>query len=142
MILSQFCFCIAACDTFTQNLSCERFFIISTFSKTIENLRLHFLKIFLQKKIFFFTQFLYAKSTFNSDRRLYKKRCCDLMRTWLFNSHWRLIHRLLFENARYALTDCCYEWRYSISNATRNWTNLSFVNDLIKSSVIIWSMST
>ncbi len=63
------------------------FFIISTFSKAIQNLRLHFLKIFLQTKIFFFTHFLYAKSTFNNDRRLYKKRWCDQMRTWS-NSHY------------------------------------------------------
>ncbi len=61
------------------------FFIISTFSKAIETLKLHFLKIFLQTKIFFFTHLLYAKSTFNSDRRLYKKKWCDLMRIWSFN---------------------------------------------------------
>ncbi len=50
-----------------------------------------FLKIFLQTKIFFFTHFLYAKSTFNNDRKLYKKRWCDLMRIWLFNFHWNRI---------------------------------------------------
>jgi hypothetical protein len=58
------------------------FFIISTLSKAIENLRLHFLKILLQTKIFFLTHLLYAKSTLNSDRMLYKKRWCDQMRTW------------------------------------------------------------
>ncbi len=46
--------------------------------------RLHFLKIFLQTKIFLLTHLLYAKSTLNSDRELYKKRWCDLMRTWSF----------------------------------------------------------
>ncbi len=56
--------------------------------KTIEDLRLHFLKIFLQTKIFFLIHLLYAKSTFNSDRKLYKKRWCDQMRTW-FNFHWK-----------------------------------------------------
>ncbi len=89
-MISQFCFCIAVCDTLTQNMSCERFFIISTLSKAIENFRLHFLKNFLQTKIFFLTHLLYAKSTFNSDRRLYKKKWCDLMRTWLFSFHWNL----------------------------------------------------
>ncbi len=52
-MISQFCFCIAACNTFTQNMNCERFFIISTFSKAIENLSLYFLKNFLQTKFFF-----------------------------------------------------------------------------------------
>jgi hypothetical protein len=48
-----------------------------------------FLKIFLQTKIFFLAHLLYAKSTFNSDRKLYKKIWCDQMRTW-FNSHWKI----------------------------------------------------
>jgi hypothetical protein len=139
VILSQFCFCIAACDILTQNMNCERFFIISTLSKTIETLRLHFLKIFLQTKFFFsfisctrnrnstviedyikrnnviwceldrltfikiefklhflkfvvqtkkflLIRFVYAKSTLNNDRKLYKKKWCDQMRTW-FNFH-------------------------------------------------------
>jgi hypothetical protein len=76
-VISQSCFFIAACDIVTQNMNCERFFIISTFSKAIESLRLHFLKFFLQTKNFFLTHLLYAKSTFNRDRKLYKKKLCD-----------------------------------------------------------------
>jgi hypothetical protein len=76
-VILQFCFCIVACDTLTQNMNCERFFIISTFSKLIESLKLHFLKFLLQTNNFFLTHFLYAKSTFNRDRKLYKKRWCD-----------------------------------------------------------------
>ncbi len=87
-MISQFCFCIAACDILTQNMSCERFFIISTLSKAIESLRLHLLKILLQTKIFFLIHLLYAKSTFNSDRKLCKKKWCDQMRTWS-SSHWK-----------------------------------------------------
>jgi hypothetical protein len=60
--------------------------------KRSKRLRLHFLKIFLQTKIFFLTHLLYAKTTFNNDRRLYKKKWCDQMRTW-FSFHWKnLIH--------------------------------------------------
>jgi hypothetical protein len=58
-----------------------------------------FWKFSYKRKIFFLTHFLYAKSTFNNDRRLYKKKCRDLMRIWLFKSHWRLIHKLLSKNA-------------------------------------------
>ncbi len=130
-MISQFCFCIAACDTFTKNMNCERFFIISTLSKTIETSqiaffenfftnenfsfllisctrkrhstviedyikrndviwceldrlifieiesRLHFLKFVVQTKKFFLIRSVYAKSTFNSDRELYKKKWCD-----------------------------------------------------------------
>jgi hypothetical protein len=128
-------------------MSCERFFIISTLSKTIETFRLHFLKIFLQTKIFFLTHFLYAKSTLNSDRELYKEKWCDQMRTWSFSFHWNLIHYWAFidhcREARWSLSqndsnsfhrlvsrdtliEICREALYSISSAARNWTNLSF----------------
>ncbi len=56
--------------------------------KRSKNLRLHFLKNFLQTKIFFLTHLLYAKSTLNSDRKLYKNRWCDQMRTWS-SFHWK-----------------------------------------------------
>jgi hypothetical protein len=56
--------------------------------KRSKNLKLHFLKIFLQTKIFFLTHLLYAKSTLNSDRELYKKTWCDQMRIW-FSFHWK-----------------------------------------------------
>ncbi len=72
------------------------FFIISTFSKTIETLRLHFWKFFYKRKFFFLTHLLYAKSTFNSDRRLYKKRWCDLMRTWSFLTFIEIESKLHF----------------------------------------------
>jgi hypothetical protein len=41
-----------------------------------------FWKKFLQTKIFFLIHLLYAKSTFNNNLKLYKKRWCDQMRTW------------------------------------------------------------
>jgi hypothetical protein len=78
------------------------------FQKRSKRLKLHFLKIFLQTKNFFLTHLLYAKSTFNSDRKLYKKRWCDQMRTWSFSSHWNLIHY-------WALTDHCREARWLLS---------------------------
>ncbi len=100
MILSQFCFCIAACDILTQNMNCERFFSSSQlFQKRSKISNCTFLKIFLQSKIFFLNHLLYAKTTFNSDRKFYKKKCRDLMRILLFNFHWKLIHKLLSRNA-------------------------------------------
>jgi hypothetical protein len=141
-VISQFCFCIVACDTLTQNMNCERFFIISTFSKAIENLRLHFLKILLQAKIFFLTHLLHAKSTLNRDRKLYKKRWCDRCELdhLTFTEHGFIIELSQIIVAK--RIDHCRETLYSIFNATRNWTNLSLINDLMRSSIIIWSMST
>jgi hypothetical protein len=55
--------------------------------KRSKRLKLHFLKIFLQMKNFFLIHLLYAKSAFNSDRKLYRERWCDQMRTWSFSSH-------------------------------------------------------
>jgi hypothetical protein len=78
--------------TLSQNINCERFFIISTLSKTIEISDCTFWKIFYKRKFFFLTHLLYAKSTFNSDRKLYRERWCDQMRTWSSNFHWSLIH--------------------------------------------------
>jgi hypothetical protein len=56
-------------------------------------------KVFYKRKFFFLTHLLYAKSTFNSDRKLYKKRWCDHMRT-RFSFHRKTnslfsFHRLL-----------------------------------------------
>jgi hypothetical protein len=57
-----------------------------------------FWKFSYKRKFFFLTHLLYAKSTFNSDRKLYKKRWCDQMRTWS-SFHWKnLIHYLTFIN--------------------------------------------
>ncbi len=36
----------------------------------------------------------------------------------------------------------CWENSYSISKAARNWTNLSLINDFVRSSAIIWSINT
>jgi hypothetical protein len=47
-----------------------------------------FWKFSYKRKIFFLIHLLYAKSTFNSDRKLYKKKWCNQMRTWS-NSHWK-----------------------------------------------------
>jgi hypothetical protein len=60
-----------------------------------------FLKNFLQTKIFFLTHLLYTKSTFNSDRELYKKKWCDQMRIW-FNFHWKT-------DSLFDFTDDCRE---------------------------------
>jgi hypothetical protein len=141
-VISQFCFCIAACNTFTQNMSCKRFFIISTFSKTIESLRLHFLKFFLHTKNFFLIHLLHVKSTLNSDRKLYKKKWCDRceLDRLTFIEHWFIIELSQIIIAK--RIDHCRETLYSIFNATRNWTNLSLINDLMRSSIIIWSMNT
>jgi hypothetical protein len=46
-----------------------------------------FWKFFYKRKFFFLIHLLYAKSTLNSDRRLYKKKWRDLMRIWSFNFH-------------------------------------------------------
>jgi hypothetical protein len=43
--------------------------------------RLHFLKFVVLTKKIFLIRSVYAKSTFNSDRKLYKKKWCDQMRT-------------------------------------------------------------
>ncbi len=76
--------------------------------KRSKRLRLHFLKIFLQTKNFFLIHLLYAKSTLKSDRKLYKKRWCDQMRTWSSSFHWTLIHY-------WAFTDYCRETRWLLS---------------------------
>jgi hypothetical protein len=44
-----------------------------------------FWKFSYKRKFFFLAHLLHAKSAFNSSRRLYKKRWCDLMRTWSFS---------------------------------------------------------
>jgi hypothetical protein len=71
-------------------IASDFFFFLSSqlLQKRSKNLRLHFLKNFLQTKIFFLTHLLYAKSAFNSDRKLYKKKWCNQMRTW-FSFHWK-----------------------------------------------------
>ncbi len=141
-MISQFCFCIAVYDTLTQNMNCERFFIISTFSKAIESLRLHFLKFLLQTKNFFLTHLLHAKSTLNRDRKLYKKKWCDRCKLdrLVLTEHWFIIKLSQIIVAK--RINHCRETFYSISNATRNWTNLYLISDLMRSSTIIWSMST
>ncbi len=58
-----------------------------------------FWKFFYKRKFFFLTHLLYAKSTLNNDRKLYKKKWCSQMRTW-FNFHWKTdslinFHKLL-----------------------------------------------
>jgi hypothetical protein len=58
--------------------------------KRSKRLRLHFLKIFLQTKIFL-SYLSLVRDTLNSDWRLYKKRWCNLMQTWSFNFHWNRI---------------------------------------------------
>jgi hypothetical protein len=59
-----------------------------------------FWKFSYKRKFFFLTHLLYAKFTLNNDRRLYRKRWCDQMRTWLFSSHWNRIWIALFEICR------------------------------------------
>jgi hypothetical protein len=54
-----------------------------------------FWNFFYKRRFFFLIHLLYAKSTFNNDRKLYKKRWCDLMRTWSFNFHWCELDRLV-----------------------------------------------
>ncbi len=161
MISSQFCFCIVAYDILTQNVNCERFFIISIFSNAIENLKLHFLKIFLQTKIYF----LFISCTRNRHStmiEIYIKRddvikCeLDLILTekfihyLAFTVHYREdANKLLvvawnidrFSQIVVAKT-LCWENNYSIFKATRNWTNLFLINDFVKSSIIIWSINT
>jgi hypothetical protein len=56
-----------------------------------------FWKNFLQTKIFFLTHLLYAKSTVNSDRKLYKKKWCDQMRIWS-SFHWTIDSLFNFTN--------------------------------------------
>ncbi len=53
-MISQFCFCIAACDILTQNMNCERFFIISIFSKTIETFQIAIFENFFTNENFSF----------------------------------------------------------------------------------------
>ncbi len=120
--------------------------------KRSKRLRLHFLNIFSQTKIFFLTHLLYAKSTFNTDRKLYKKKWCDQMRTW-FNFHWKTdslfdFHRWLSRKALIKLSEIvvaktlCWENNYSIFKTTRNWINLFLINDFVNSFAIIWSVNT
>ncbi len=67
-----------------------------------------FWKFSYKRKFFFLTHLLYAKSTLNSDRELYREKWCDQMRIWSFNFHWNLIHYWVF-------TDHCREARWLMS---------------------------
>ncbi len=82
-----------------------------------------FWKFFYKRNFFFLIHLLYAKTTFNSDRRLYKKRWCDLTRTWSFNFHWNSIHYWVF-------TDHCRETHWLLSqNDARSFHELVSRND-------------
>jgi hypothetical protein len=163
MIQSQFCFCIAACDILTQNINCERFFIISIFSKTIENLRLHFWKISYQQNFLF----LLISCT--------RKRHSTVIESYIREDNvircefdLAFIEKIdsLFDFHKWLSRDCnkfsqivvaknvdrfsqiavakmfCWDDNYSIFKTTRNWINLFLINDFVKSSIIIWSINT
>ncbi len=134
-MIPQSCFCIAACDTFTQNnelrkifhhlnflksdrtqialfenfltnenfsfllISCTRNWhstVIENYIKRDDviwcelnrfylslksNLDCTFWNLSYRRRNFFLIRSVYAKSTLNDDRKLYKKRWCDQIRT-------------------------------------------------------------
>ncbi len=112
------------------------------FFKNDRKSQIAFLKIFLQTKNFFLTHFLHAKSTLNRDRELYKKRWCDRceLNRLILTEYWFIIELSQIIVAK--RIDHCRETLYSIFSATRNWTNLSLIDDLMRSSTIICSMNT
>jgi hypothetical protein len=58
--------------------------------------RLHFFwNLSYRRKNLFLIRSVYAKTTFSVDRRLYKKRYCDLMRNWLSSFHRSLSRSVL-----------------------------------------------
>jgi hypothetical protein len=140
-------------------MNCERFFIISILSKAIENLRLHFLKIFLHTKIFFslisFTRNRHSKVIQNYIKRIDTiKWELDLIfiektdslfdfHTWLSRNANRLSQIVVAKESVDRLLQIavaktlCWENNYSIFKATRNWINLSMINDFVRSSIII-----
>ncbi len=54
-MISQFCFCIAACDTLTQNMSCERFFHHFNSFKNDRNSQIALFENFLTNENFSFS---------------------------------------------------------------------------------------
>ncbi len=54
VIMPQFCFCIAVCDTLTQNMNCERFFHHLNSFKSDRNFQIAFFKNSLTNEKFSF----------------------------------------------------------------------------------------
>jgi hypothetical protein len=83
-----------------------------------------FWKFSYKRKFFFLTHFLYAKSTLNSDRRLYKEKWCDLMRTWSFLALTEIESRLHFlkfvvQTKRFLSDSFCVR-----ENDTQRWSRI------------------
>jgi hypothetical protein len=110
------------------------FFIISTLSKAIETSDCTFWKFFYKRKFFFLTHLLYAKSTFNSDRRLYKKRWCDLMRTWSLLAFTEIEFKLHFF-WKFCRTD--EEISFWLVLCTRK-RHSALIEDYIRKDTVIW----
>jgi hypothetical protein len=61
-VISQFCFCIAACDILTQNMNCERFFLHFNFLKSDRNFQIALFENFFTNENF---SFLFISCTRN-----------------------------------------------------------------------------
>ncbi len=155
--MPQSCFCTAACDTLTQNMNCERFFHhLNSLKSDRKTSDCTFWKISYKRKF----SFLLISCTRNRHSTVIESyiRRDDVIRCELDLAFTeKLIHYLTSQMT----VDCCREeesvirlsqiaaakrfcWEssYSIFRATRNWANLSLTNDSVRSSAIIWSMST
>ncbi len=93
-----------------------------------------FENFFTNEKFFFLTHLLYAKSTLNSDRRLYKKRWCDLMRTWSFLALTEIEFRLHFF-LKFCRTD--KEISFWLVLCTRK-RHSALIEDYIREDIVIW----
>jgi hypothetical protein len=97
-VISQFCFCIAACDTLTQNMNCERFFIISILSKTIEKSQIALFENSLTNKKFSFLFIFCTRNRHLTVIESYIRRDdvikCELDLIFIK----KLIHYLIFTN--------------------------------------------
>ncbi len=114
--------------------------------KSIKNLRWRFLLLLIKKQIFILTRFLHAKTIFNSDRRLYKKRWCDcwnkfsqLIDSWRSrDSIWLDATSLILFLERFETERICFWltmlWNHRLSSVL--W--ICKLNRLIRRSFFFW----
>jgi hypothetical protein len=116
------------CDTFTQNMICDQFFILNFLKKQSKKLKWRFLLFFIKKNKF---SFLFVSCT--------RKQYLTVIEDYIKKNDVIVeinSHNLLTRDDHVIDLIWC-DKSYSIFTTTRNWTNLSLINDFVKSSIII-----
>jgi hypothetical protein len=151
VILSQFCFCIAAYDTFTQNMI-ETIFHHFNFSQKRSKISDCIFWKFFYKRKFSFSFISCTRNRHSTMIENYIRKNNVIKCEFDLAFTEKLIHYLIFtRDCRETLIDShrllsrrtlCWENNYSIFKRRRNWINLSLINNFVKSSIIIWSINT